>query len=970
MIVCARYHPDCVCFLILCVCVCVCVCVWQNAWLDSFAEARLASGRASLSLQWGYVANVGQAARPELLRRAGDFTISRLEAIAFLRVSLEVQRAPAAVLLHRIDVSPQHHLLPATYTSKRPVCKQAALVWPPSKGVCIQTGIPRILPPQSPAQRRAGMEAMVMEVVLELTGVIDGTLTTETPLMDAGVDSLAATELSSRLRTRTNAMSLSPTLVFEQPTARKIAAHILAQVECAPAVDLATRCSAQTPLERSLLLIGLQGRWPGGCVTKEARAELQSACGDAVGSVPWTRWVLEEAVDMSALSERQRECVQHGGFIPGIQVFDNTAFHISSAEAKWMDPQQRLLLELGYASLHESSHRRATLMGGGCGVFLGIERPDWALVKPPSSRASVYAVTAENTSVAAGRISFVLGLQGPCASIDTACSSALAALQSAAQAKSGCECDVALALAVSLKLAPLQTFDMALAGMLSVDGRCKTLDAHANGMIRAEGVGSLVVAVGNTGAALQGSAVRQDGLSASLTAPSGSAQCVLLRSALSRAMLSPEDVEYVEAHGTGTALGDPTEIGALAAVHESVARAKSLVLGAAKANSGHAEGSSGQVGLLKVRHVVDNRITAGNAQLRVLNPHLVSRTMHLHFSMQSGVLVEALSSSISAFGYSGTIAHAIIKNIPAAAADVKACGCGLSKLVLRRHPSLSAARAHPMCHERLPTATTAATFRTSASSRRYLKMVEEHLVNYVVFAPAVSHVEMVSAAVSQYDNRCLKEGVQLQYVQFINPIVPDNFKHIDCILQAGRYELRCEMTLFSNGRHVKAESVKWLPLNATRLLSLRNACGHAFDMKYDEMLASNGVQLHPAYQVNVCPRHNSSGLAISAVTDRKHASGCLSHPADLDAMLQLAMFFATPFRGPPKRIPQSIAETQHRGCTYPSRLWSLSIPPTKLNYCGNSALIDLNLNAVAFQVHDLRYFALEKLTTRCANATP
>ena len=133
-----------------------------------------------------------------------------------------------------------------------------------------------------------------------------------------------------------------------------------------------------------------------------------------MGDVPATRWVLAQVVDMSVLTSVQASCVRHGGFVVGAQRFDASSFGISHAEASAMDPQQRLLLELGYAALHSSLHRRVTLMSGDGSVFLGIERPDWALARPPSARGSVYAVTGDNVSAAAGRMSFALGMQGPC----------------------------------------------------------------------------------------------------------------------------------------------------------------------------------------------------------------------------------------------------------------------------------------------------------------------------------------------------------------------------------------------------------------------------------------------------------------------------------------------------------------------------------------------------------------------------
>ena len=227
--------------------------------------------------------------------------------------------------------------------------------------------------------------------------------------------------------------------------------------------------------------------------------------------------------------------------------------------------------------------------------------------------------------MAAGRLSFVLGLQGPCSSIDTACASALVAAHGAASALRGAECVVALALAVGLKLVPHGALGASSAGMLSIDGRCKTLDARANGYARSEGVGALVLLRGASDAAgermqLCGSAVRQDGRSASLTAPNGAAQRTLLLAALGRSSHAAVEVANIEAHGTGTALGDPTEAGALAGVHG--ARSSPLAVGTAKASVGHAEAASGQADFARL---LEGAAAAGNAQLRVVNPLVVER---------------------------------------------------------------------------------------------------------------------------------------------------------------------------------------------------------------------------------------------------------------------------------------------------------------------------------------------------------
>jgi hypothetical protein len=303
-------------------------------------------------------------------------------------------------------------------------------------------------------------------------------------------------------------------------------------------------------------------------------------------------------------------------------------------------------------------------MSRDCGVLLGIERPDWAFVQPPSARASVYAATGDNVSVAAGRVSFVLGLHGPCSSVDTACSSALAAIHWTAKALTQGGCNDAVALAVSLKLVPNTALVMAEAGMLSIDGRCKTFDMRANGMARSEGVGALTLARRHAHGALQlqGSALRQDGRSASLTAPNGSAQRKLLLAALSRASLEPTDLRTVEAHGTGTALGDPTEVGALLRIYASVDVGLALVVGAAKASLGHSEAASGQIGLLRIHQTIRRLGTSRNAHLRVLNA-LLLQPVRAHcgrFLLPFQGMMSSSACAVSAFGYSGTIAHAAV----------------------------------------------------------------------------------------------------------------------------------------------------------------------------------------------------------------------------------------------------------------------------------------------------------------------
>ena len=298
------------------------------------------------------------------------------------------------------------------------------------------------------SKQQVHVELLVMRVVREVTG--DESVGSATPLMEAGVDSLAATELSNRLRVVTE-MPLSPTLMFEHPTPRAIAAHLLEQVreQVQPSMAVLSGRQLQSAGHDRVVLGDVAARWPGGCCTEAALQMMAHSSGDAVSTVPAQRWTLEAAVEVGALSETQKACVMHGGFVARADRFDHRLFGVSRAEAGAMDPQQRLLLECGYEALHGHGGRLAWLLGGGgdVGVFVGIERPDWATVQSavPELHSSVYTGTGATVSVASGRLSFVLGLQGPCVSVDTACSSALVAAYNGSHAVRSAECISAVA---------------------------------------------------------------------------------------------------------------------------------------------------------------------------------------------------------------------------------------------------------------------------------------------------------------------------------------------------------------------------------------------------------------------------------------------------------------------------------------------------------------------------------------------
>eukprot|EP00964_Phaeocystis_antarctica_P010108 scaffold5531_cov79-Phaeocystis_antarctica.AAC.3 len=441
------------------------------------------------------------------------------------------------------------------------------------------------------------------------------------PLIDVGLDSHLLSSFAEQLSYATG-VSLPSVVVLETGTIRALAKRVHKQLLPAPSRVV----SSSAPVAHGRLkLAAISGRWPG--CSSANNWSLATAAADAVGVVPAARWTLTAAVDVTTLSEAQMACVQHAGFVCGAEGFDSDRFGVSAAEAAAMDPQQRLLLEVSYEALHSAGRRRHELLqsGAALGVFVGITNTDFAAQL--AVKDSVYTATGAAVSIAAGRISFVLGLQGPCQSIDTACSSAVVALHAASLSLAVDDCDSALAGAVSLMLSPRTTIAYAGAGMLSTDGRCKTWDAQANGYVRGEGVGAALLqrdCQHDYRLEIASSIVRQDGRSASLTAPSGSAQTTLLAGAFHRAAVQIDSLQLIEAHGTGTALGDPTESRALLQAMESEIPSKwtpqRVVLSGIKASVGHLEPAAGMVGLARLALSLVQRVGASNAQLRKVNP--------------------------------------------------------------------------------------------------------------------------------------------------------------------------------------------------------------------------------------------------------------------------------------------------------------------------------------------------------------
>ncbi|MFO0590648.1 MAG: SDR family NAD(P)-dependent oxidoreductase [Polyangiaceae bacterium] len=425
-------------------------------------------------------------------------------------------------------------------------------------------------------------------------------------------------------------------------------------------------------------VIGMACRFPAGANSPEAFFRMLEEGVDAVSRVPDTRW-----------SEAERDPaapVHYGAFLKeDVGNFDAAFFNISPREAERLDPQQRLLLELTWEALERAGQVPSALVGSRTGVFVGLMTTDYMLLnmEAPAESWDVYTATGTTHCFPAGRISYSMGFQGPAMVVDTACSSSLVAVHLACQSLRTGESELAVAGGANLMLSPAMFDMMAKTNALAPDGRCKTFDARADGYVRGEGGGVVVLKRLSDAqrdgdpilALIRGSAVNQDGRSTGLTTPNVLSQQAMLRQALESAHLTGADIGYVETHGTGTSLGDPIEVDALRAVLGAPREdGHPCVLGAVKTNIGHLEAAAGIAGLLKVILSLQKERIPKNLHLRAVNPRMslagtpfVLPTENRRWERGERPRI----AGVSAFGLSGTNAHILVEEAPAVAPETE-----------------------------------------------------------------------------------------------------------------------------------------------------------------------------------------------------------------------------------------------------------------------------------------------------------
>jgi acyl transferase domain-containing protein/NADPH:quinone reductase-like Zn-dependent oxidoreductase/acyl carrier protein len=399
---------------------------------------------------------------------------------------------------------------------------------------------------------------------------------------------------------------------------------------------------------------------------------------DAVSEVPPDRWDVEEFFDPDP-DAPGKIVTRRAGFVDDVAGFDAPFFGLSKRETMLIDPQHRLLLETAWRAVEHSGTAPSALANTKTGVFMGLGTHDYlGLISEQLSYAEIEAYVAIGTSSAAGagRISYGLGLQGPAVSVDTACSSSLVAVHQACQALRFGECDLALAGGVNVMLSAKTAMTFSHAHMLAPDGRCKTFDAAADGYVRGEGCGVIVVKRladalrdgDRIRAVIRGSAVNQDGASGGLTVPNGVAQQRVIAEALECAGVAAGDVGYLEAHGTGTSLGDPIEVQAAGAVlGDGRDSERPLLIGSVKTNIGHLEAAAGIAGLIKVILSLEHEVLPKHLNFRKPSPHIPWDRLAVRVVDEARPWArdgKPRIAGVSSFGFSGTNAHVIVSEAP------------------------------------------------------------------------------------------------------------------------------------------------------------------------------------------------------------------------------------------------------------------------------------------------------------------
>jgi len=548
----------------------------------------------------------------------------------------------------------------------------------------------------------AAATALVVAEVAEIVRLDPARVRVTAEIGDYGFDSLSFTRLANRLNTVLG-VDVTPALFFEHTTVESVVGHLVetfpaelrdrlgatlpAVVDAVPASDrpaapaLVAVRHEPVPAREPIAIVGMHGMLPRSDDLAEFWANL-TAGHDLVTEIPRDRWDWRDNYSPT-LDGPGKTNSKWGGFLRAVDEFDHRFFGISPREAALMDPQQRIFLQTAYKAIEEAGYRPADLATGRTGLFVGVATHDYyELLREAGVPVEAYTTTGMFHAILANRVSYLLNLKGPSFPIDTACSSSLVAVRSAVEAIWSGSCEMAIAGGVNLLIAPMIYISFARAGMLSPTGRCRTFDEAADGYVRGEGAGAVLLkplsAAQRDGdhvhAIIRGSAVNHGGRVNTLTTPNPNAQSDLIVQAFRESDVDPGTVGYMEMHGTGTALGDPIEVNGLKKAWRTLGAGQrtgtTTVVGSVKTNIGHLEAAAGMAGIFKVVLSMKHGQIPGNLHLNQLNPHIkldggvfeIADTTR-PWAAQTGADGERLPrrGGVSSFGFGGVNGHVLLE---------------------------------------------------------------------------------------------------------------------------------------------------------------------------------------------------------------------------------------------------------------------------------------------------------------------